>query len=307
MSFDESSNVAPQGDHPRQHPLKGIIYYVMATFLIVVMNAFVKKATEYHSPVEAVFYRGVVAMALLLGYALAKRRYDIWKTKRLRSHLGRGIAGNIGVVMVFWSYALMPMADVTALLFAAPLIVTILSAIMLKEQVGPYRWAAVLTGFAGVILIAQPSGEYYASYGIFVALTAAISTALVQIFLRELGKTEDALTTVFYFLALGIFFSGIYMIFAGQWPQPQALWLLIGAGVASFIQLIIKTVAFRMAEASLLSPFAYSSILWATLFGWLFWDHLPTTPVIMGTIVIIASNLFILWRERRRALPAKQD
>ncbi len=293
-------------DTPKQQPLFGIILYVIAVFLIVVMNAFAKKATEYHAPIEAVFYRGIIAMILLLCYAAFKGRLaTLHKTARFKSHIGRSIAGNIGVVMVFWSYSLMPMADVTAILFASPLIVTVLSTFLLKENVGPYRWLAVFTGFIGVVLIAQPSGQDYASYGPFVVLVAVFSTALVQVFLRELGKTEDALTTVFYFLAFGIFFSGIYMIFKGSWPHPAALIPLIGAGLASGIQLIIKTQAFRIAEASLLSPFTYTSIIWATLFGWLFWDDIPTSMVITGTFIVVGSNLFILWRERRRGHAGK--
>lgn len=295
-----NSTGGPQDGPLARKPLLGIALYLLATLMIIVMNAFVKKATEFHTPVEAVFYRGIIAMALLLAYAAYKRHAALFRTARIGSHLGRSIAGNIGVVMVYWSYSLMPMADVTALLFAAPLIVTMLSALLLKESVGPYRWLAVATGFLGVILIAQPSGESYAGYGVAVALAAALSTALVQIFLRDLGKTEDALTTVFYFLAFGILFSGIYMIFRGNWPHPEAVIPLIGAGVTGGIQLIVKTQAFRLAEASLLSPFSYTAIIWATLIGWIFWDDLPTLMVVLGTAVVIASNLFILWRERRK-------
>lgn len=283
----------------RQKPALGIILYIAAVFLIVVMNGFVKEATQYHSPVEAVFYRGLIAMAILLGYAAYKGKFHIYKTTRLKSHIGRSIAGNIGVVMVYWSYSLMPMADATALLFTAPLLVTVMSALLLKEQVGRYRWLAVIIGFLGVLLISSPSGIDYEGYAIFVVLGAACSVALVQIFLRELGKTEDALTTVFYFLAFGITASGIYMIFKGTWPHPAAIIPLIGAGLSSGVQLIIKTQAFRLAEASLLSPFSFTSIVWATLIGWIFWDDLPTITVLLGTAIVIASNLFIIWRETR--------
>jgi drug/metabolite transporter (DMT)-like permease len=276
----------------------------------MVMNAFVKKAADYHAPVEAVFYRGVIAMALLLAYAAFKGRLKtLHKTNRITSHLGRAIAGNIGVALIFWAYALMPMADVTALLLTGPLIVTVLSALLLKEKVGPYRWSAVGAGFLGVMLIAQPSGELYAGYGVLVALAASFSGALVPIFLRDLGRTEDALTTVFYFLAFGILASGVYMIFAGQWPHPAAIVPLLGAGIAAGLQLILKTQAHRLAEVSLLSPFSYTSIVWATLIGWMFWNDLPTMSVVLGTTVVIASNLFILWRERVKGVnlrtPAK--
>jgi len=292
---------APSVAPVTQRPGRAIALIIAATFLIVVMNAFAKLATDYHTPIEVVFYRGVVAMLLLLGYAATLKRFDIYKTARLKSHVGRGLAGNLGVVMVFWAYSLMPLADITALLFAAPLVVTLMAALFLKEKVGPYRWSAVLVGFLGVILIAQPAGGSWLSLGILVALGATFANALVVIFLRELGKTEEALTTVFYFLLFGVLFTAPYMMIVGSLPVQEALWPLLGTGVAGGLQLLIKTQAYRYAEASLLSPFTYSAIVWAMLLGWLFWGDLPTLPIIAGAAIIIAANLFIIWREKRAA------
>jgi len=283
-----------------QKPILGIVLFVVATFFIIVMIGFVKAASEYHDPIEAVFYRGVVAMSLLLIYAFSRKKFSIFRTQRLKSHLGRSVAGNIGVAFSFWSYSLMPMADVTALLFSSSLIATLLSGFMLKETVGLYRWLAVVMGFIGVLFIIQPTGSSYDTQALLVVLMAASSGALVHIFLRDLGSTEDALTTVFYFLLFGILFTGIYMIFKGSLPHEAAVIPLLGAGVAGGAQLILKTHAFRIAEASLLSPFSYTSILWATLFGWMFWGELPTTFVVIGTFMIISSNLFIIWRERSK-------
>jgi drug/metabolite transporter (DMT)-like permease len=277
----------------------GIALFLVATFLIVTMNAFAKMATVYHSPVEAVFYRGVVAMVLLLSFTTVTRRKDVFKTKRPMAHLGRSLAGNIGVILVFWSYSLMPMADVTAFLFTAPLMVTVLSIPLLGEKVGPYRWSAVIIGFLGVVLIAQPFGGGFVGAKALVPLGATFFMALVNIFLRELGKTEDPFTTVFYFLAVGLVFTGIYMIFNGTLPHEKAIWPLVGAGIAGGLQLILKTKAYTLAEASLLSPFTYTSILWATLFGWLFWGDLPTAAVCIGAIIIITSNIVIYMRESR--------
>lgn len=290
-------------DRP-QHTVKGILLFVLATFLIICMNAFAKMASDHHDPVEVVFYRGIVAMLLLLGFVAVTRRramIDVFKTARPLAHLGRSVAGNIGVILIFWAYALLPMADVTAMLFISPLIVTALSVPILGEKVGAWRWSAVLIGFAGVLLIANPGGQGLNSWLFLLPLAAAFFTALVNIFLRQLGRTEDAMTTVFYFLLFGILVTGLYMPFGGQWPQADAVWVLLGAGITGGLSLMIKTEAFRMAEASLLSPFTYTSIVWATLFGWLFWGDLPTLWVITGAAIIIASNLVVAWRERTRA------
>ena len=282
----------------------GIVLFLAATFLIVTMNAFAKMASAYHTPVEIVFYRGLVAMAMLLAYVLATRRKDVFKTTRPYTHLGRSIVGNCGVILVYWSYSLMPMADVTAFLFTSPLMVTVLSVPLLGEKVGPYRWAAVMTGLIGVMMITQPFGGSFIGAKALIPLGATFFTALVNIFLRTLGKTEDPFTTVFYFLAAGLTITGLYMPFFGHPPHPEAVMALIGTGITSGLQLILKTQAYRLAEASLLSPFAYSSIVWATLFGWLFWGELPTIWVVCGAAVIIASNMTIYYREqykKRRA------
>ena len=271
-----------------------------AGFLIIVMNALAKKAAEFHAPIEIVFYRGLVAMICLLAFIAIQKRPHFYKTSRLKAHFSRALIGNFGVLVVFWSYKLLPMADVTALLFSAPLIVTLLSAVVLKEQVGLYRWLAVITGFTGVLLIIGPSTSSMTGYTALVPLMASFSTALVAIFLRNLGRTEDSITTVFYFLLFGVLFSGIYMLFKGDLPAPSAIDLLIGVGVAAFVQLVLKTESYRLAEASLLSPFAYIMLIWAILIGWIFWGDIPSIWVLAGAAVIVISNLFITWRENKK-------
>jgi drug/metabolite transporter (DMT)-like permease len=286
---------------PLNKSLIGITLFLIATFLIVLMNACAKLASPYHNPIELVFYRGIIAMILLLSFIAITRRKDVFKTERPFAHLGRSLAGNIGVILVFWSYAIMPMADVTAFLFTSPIMVTILSIPLLGEKVGIYRWLAVLSGFIGVLLIAQPLGNDIA-IGIkaLIPLAATFFTALVNIFLRELGKTEDPFTTVFYFLAFGVLFTGVYMIFYGSFLSPHALLPVIGAGIAGGLQLILKTQAYKLAEASLLGPYSYTSIVWATILGWLFWGELPTLMVVLGASIIILSNIFIYLREKRK-------
>jgi drug/metabolite transporter (DMT)-like permease len=282
------------------HALYGSLLFTLAIFLIVAMNAFAKAAMEYHTPIETLFYRSLIAMILLLTFAGLTKQKNIFKTKHPLKHFRRSLAGNIGVAMVFWSYALLPFADVTAILFLSPLIVTALSAVFLKEKVGAFRWGAVLIGFLGVIIIIGPTGESFQNIGVFVVLFAAFTVALVSVFLRDMGKTEDTLTTVFYFLAFGVFFSGIYTIMFGSAPADKAIIPLLGAGITGGIQLIIKTHAYKLAEASLLSPITYTSIIWATLFGWFFWDEIPTMPVFIGAFIVIISNLFIISREKQK-------
>lgn len=286
----------------KDRPIKGIGLMVFAVFLIITMNMFGKMASALHNPVEIVFWRNLVALVIVLTIIIGARNFSLLRTTRLKDQLVRGISGTIGLGMVFWAYSLMPMADVVAIMFTSGLMTTGLSAIWLREKVGIYRWTAVAFGFIGALITAAPSGQDWDMLGVFVALGAAfIGGSVVSTMLRSLGKTEPALTTVFYFLVIGLAMSFPYVAYAGKMPDVQTFWPLVGCGVAGGLSLILKTQAFRYAEASLLSPIQYTSIIWATLLGWLVWNDLPALNVIIGAAIIIISNVFIVWREQRRS------
>jgi len=276
---------------------KGIILILTATLCIVLMNTCAKMSSQAHGPIEMVFFRGLTALGLLIPYMLLTRPRSIFKTKRIKAHLFRAVAGNLGVGFVFWAYSLLPMADATSLLFAAPLFVTMLSPLLLDEKVDRYRWYAVIVGFGGILLIVKPSSEILSNPASLIALAAALCMALVDIALRNLGRTDEPLTTVFYFILIGVLISGPYTLFYGSLPDTGILPWIIGIGIFAAIQQVAKTTAYRFAEVSLLAPYTYSSIVWATLTGWIFWRDFPALTVLMGTALVIGSNLFILWRE----------
>ncbi|NQU12818.1 MAG: DMT family transporter [Desulfobacteraceae bacterium] len=281
---------------------KGIILILTATLGIVLMNTCVKMSSLAHDPIEMMFYRGVIALSLLVPYMLIIQKPGVFKTKRIKVQLYRAIVGNMGVGFVFWAYALLPMADVTALLFASPLFVTALSPALLKEKTDRYRWSAVIVGFGGILLIAKPSVSMLFNPASVIGLAGALCMALVDMALRNLGKTDDPLTTVFYFILVGVVISGPYTLIFGSVPDMNILPWIIGIGIFTVIQQVAKTTAFRFAEASFLAPYTYTAIVWATLSGWIFWKDFPSFPVLMGTLVVIGSNLFIVWREGRNIL-----
>ncbi len=276
---------------------------VLAVFFIAVMNACAKLSSDKHSIVEIVFYRGLVSIVLLSLWLCFTRKFELLKTKRPLEHLGRSTVGTIGVGFVYWAYSLMPMGDVAVLLLTSSLFVTVLSIPLLGETVGPWRWAAVVIGFAGAFIVGNPAAQNFTMFGFSVCMMAAFMVSLVFIFLRSLGKTESAFTTVFYFSLTSTLVSGVYMVFKGHMPDP-AVWLpLFGTGIASLFSLLLKTEAYKYAEASFLSPLDYMNLLWSVLFGWMFWGDLPTWSMLLGAALIIGSNALILWREhihRRR-------
>lgn len=188
------------------------------------------------------------------------------------------------------------MADATALLFAAPLFVTALSPFLLKEKVGWVRWFLVMLGFAGILLIVKPSYGVLTDIAASVGLTAALCVALDDMARRSLGQTDAPITTVFYFLLIGVLLTGPYTLLFGALPAKHLFPWIISIGVIAAIQQVAKTTAFRLAEASLLSPYTYTAILWATLAGWIFWQDLPSLSVVAGAAVVIVSNVFMAWQ-----------
>lgn len=287
----------------QDQPMKGMLLMAVSVFMVIAMNMLAKLVGDQHSFIEAVFYRNLVALILITGLIAGRGNIHLLKTERPKGQILRGLAGTLGMTCVFWAYSLMPMAEVTAIMFTSGLITTIMSSIFLKERVGIYRWAAVIIGFIGAFLIVSPDGTDITPHGAFAAFMAAfIGGGVVAIMLRSLGKTENAQTTVFYFMLIGTITTAPFAYAYGSLPTLHTIFPLVGCGVAGVISLLTKTQAYRYAEASLLSPISYTGIIWATLFGWFIWSDWPTLNIWTGAAVIIGSNLFILWREKQKSL-----
>jgi drug/metabolite transporter (DMT)-like permease len=190
------------------------------------------------------------------------------------------------------------MADATALLFTASLFIPVLGVIFLKETVGPYRWAAVGIGFIGVVIMSRPSGDVY-TLGIIVCLVAALMHAILQIIVRYLGRYESTETIAFYFFVIGLILTALPLPFIAVRPTLSELPLLVGVGLSGAAAQWLLTFAFRNAKAAIITVFNYSSIVWATLFGWMIWNEWPLPAVILGATIVIASNILMIWRESR--------
>ena len=271
-----------------------------AVFFIAVMNACSKLSSEKHSIIEIVFYRGVISVFCLSLWMIAKGRYDLLKTKRPMAHLGRSTIGTVGVAFVYWAYSLMPLGDVAVLLLTSSLFVTMFSGPLLGETVGRWRWGAVIVGFIGAGLVGNPTTAHFSLYAFSVCMMAAMMVSLVYIFLSKLGRTESSFTTVFYFSLTSTVVSGVYMIFAWHAPDPSVIWALAGTGIASLLSLLLKSEAYKYADASFLAPMDYMNLIWSILFGFMIWGDVPTATMLAGGILIIGSNLLIIWREQVR-------
>jgi drug/metabolite transporter (DMT)-like permease len=231
-------------------------------------------------------------------FALKKK--EIVKIKsRKKGVFARAIIGTLSLITTFAAFAAMPMADTTAFLFTASLIIPILGFFFLGEKVGVYRWSAVIVGFIGVLIMLSPSGNIN-MIGVTLALSAAAMHAILQTILRYLGKTEKPETITFYFVAIGTLVAAIPLPFVASMPAINEIPLFLGVGLTGLMAQYLLSIAFGNAPAAVVTVFNYSGIIWATLFGWMIWNDWPAHTIWIGGSIVISSNIFIIWRESRK-------
>lgn len=283
------------------HIPKGIALRLIAIFALASMMALVKLAEAGGATlVELLFFRQACALPVVVLWLASGPGLGSIRTTRIGSHAKRTAIGLCGMVGNFGAVLLLPLAEATTLGFTVPIFATILAALLLREHVGWHRWAAVVAGFAGILIVAQPGSGHFGLIGAFVGLAGALFTALVSIELRQLSRTEDTGTIVFWFSLLSLAPLGAAYLFV---IQPHAGWVwavMLAAGLAGGIGQLALTGALRFAPVSAVLPMDYSSLIWATLYGWLIFAVLPTPYTWIGAPVIIASGLYIVWRERVR-------
>jgi len=284
--------------------LKGLGLRLFAIFSLASMAALIKLAEGRGAGLaEIMFFRQLFAVPLVIAWLAAGSGLGEIRTGKIGAHVSRTAVGLIGMVFNFGAILLLPLAEATTLQFTVPIFATIFGALVLREGVGWHRWAAVAAGFIGVLIVAQPSGGHFPLTGTLVGLTAAFLVAIISILLRQLGRTESAGTTVFWFSALSVPPLAIAYAFDIRAHDPATWTILAGIGLIGGVGQLALTGALRFAPVSSVVPMDYSSLVWATLYGWLLFGVLPTPYTWVGAPIIIASGLYIVWREHRRGRP----
>jgi drug/metabolite transporter (DMT)-like permease len=270
-------------------------------FMLNTMNVFAKLLSPHHSPIEVAFYRNVIAaMPFAIWFFLLGRRDLLRIYSRVDAIIIRSLIGTISIIATFKAFNYLPMADAQALFFTSSLFVPVMGYLFLKERVGPYRWSAVAIGFLGMLVIVRPSGTVNLT-GVSLAVSAALMHSGLGTLLRVLGRTERPETITFYFLAIGAVMTGLAMPFVATVPAWREVPLFVGAGISGAFAQIFLSAAYKYAPMALVTIFNYTGIIWATAYGWFIWGDWPGQPVWIGAGIIIASSLFIVWRENRLA------
>jgi drug/metabolite transporter (DMT)-like permease len=283
--------------------LPAIALRLVSVVFFALMNAAIKLAEQHGaSVVEILFFRQFGAALLVTGVILSGPGLPSVATRRLPAHIVRAIVGLSAMAMTFNGIVALPLAEATTIGFTVPAFATILGAAVLREPTGRWRWGAVIVGFLGVLIVAQPGGGHVPLRGAGFALAGAFGTACVTILLRQIGKTEAALTTVFWFSVLSLVPLSVFYAPVAQAHGLVGWMALAAVGTLGGCAQIAMTNSLRLGPVSVVVPMDYSSLLWATLLGWLLFDTLPAAATWIGAPVIIASGLVIVWREtvRRR-------
>ncbi len=284
-------------------PGRGIVLMLTAVFVFSVQDAVVKWLTADYPVMQVMFFRGVFGM---IPCAVIVWRAGGWaktRTRRLGAHLWRGGTILAALITFYLAISRMPLADVVAIAFSAPLFMTALSVPLLGERVGARRWAAVLVGFVGIVIIVRP-GAGVLGPAALLALASSVLFAVGMTVTRRLSRSESSATILLYFTLLNIVVGSAFMPF--QWVTPPAAdaLLLASVGLTGSIGAYLMFEAFRLTPVAVVAPFEFSALIWATLFGYLVWHEVPGPAVLWGAAVVVASNLYIVHREARRKVAA---
>lgn len=281
--------------------IKAIALRLASVFLFASMNALIKLSELRGATLgELLFFRQFGAACLMFAVVAAGPGLRSVATRRMPAHLLRAGMGLGAMALTFTAILMLPLAESTTLGFTMPIFATILGALILREATGWHRWAAVATGFAGVLIVAQPGGGHIPLLGAVAGLSAAMLTASVSILLRRIARTESTLTTVFWFSTLSLVPLGGIYAFVWQAHAPLTWALLLSVGLVGGAGQLAMTSALRFGPVSVVVPMDYSSLLWATLYGWALFGVFPGRATWIGAPVIVASGLYIVWRERVR-------
>jgi len=291
----------PSANAVEQDTLKAIGMMSLAVAMLSAMDLALKQLVEHYPSMQVVFLRCITSAPLLAGWMLVRNRRG-FRVKYPADHLLRAAIGLIMLYSIGECFRDLQLADAYAIFFAAPLLITLLSGPILGEKAGPYRVSAAVVGFAGVLIVLQPGmNSQLISYGALMGLVCVISYSFIALLLRRMGHHDSTVAIAFWFIALVGVGAGILSIFNWtpiQWQHWPGMVLLGMTG--TFGQLLL-TGAFKRASVAVIAPIDYTHMIWAVIYGYVFWGHLPGTSTWAGTAVLVSSGLYIIFRDHRIA------
>jgi drug/metabolite transporter (DMT)-like permease len=245
-----------------------------------------------------VWARAVFGALMTLPFAIRAEGLAAFRPRRPLHHLSRAVLLFSATFLFFQALNHLPIADALAIFFVNPLVIVILSALILRERVGPRRWAAVAVGFVGTLIIIRP-GLVEVNSGTFYALGSGVALGSYLVMTRHIAGAANAMVLTFQTSTIGAALMTLALPLLWQMPDPAQWLMLVGLGVVATLGHVLITMAYEHGEASLLAPLAFTEIIMATVFGWWFFNDLPDRWTVLGVAILIGSAIYISIRERR--------
>ena len=281
--------------------LRGIAFMLLAAVFMMIMATLVRFVSEGLHPFQVAFFRNVIGLCMFIPFILSVGTAPL-KTQRIGLMALRGVFNAIAMLTYFLSLGLLPLSEVSALTFTVPLFVALMAVIFLKERIGPRRIASLVIGFSGAMIILRPGVEII-DVGAIYALISALTWAIAIIIIKDMSQTESSVTITIY----GLFFLAIFTfppaIFVWEWPNAeQYFWLFVLSAVGTVGQLLFVQ-SLKLADATLVMPFDFTKLIWASIFGFYIFAEIPTIWTICGGAVIFASSSYLTYREGKNTKP----
>lgn len=278
--------------------LKGMAMGILAYTLFAVHDAFIKGIIHALPAAQILFVRGVIIVLLCMVIGRSFLFGKLWASSNRGMILGRGLLTLAAWVMYYSAGRDLQLAEMTTLYYFAPVLTTVLAAIFLKERLTLARVGAASIGFFGVIVAANPGG-FTLSLPVIMVLLAALSWAIAMILMRTISKSDSALVQVFAQNLIHALVMGVVSIPFWQGMGWQELLFIVAAGIIGGVAQFILVEAAKLVPASVLGTVEYGALIWAFVFGFLFWGETPLPSVYAGAALVIAAGLMLAWTEHR--------
>ena len=292
-------------------PLRGIGLKLGSVLIFIVMSAMIKTTAAHVPAGQTVFFRSFFAIPVIVAWLAMRHELRTgFRAINPLGHVWRGLMGTCAMGLGFAGLGYLPLPEVTAIGYAAPLLTVIFAAMFLGEEVRAFRITAVILGLTGVMIVLSPrltliEGEttgHREAFGAMLVLGGAVFAALAQVFVSKLVLTEKTPAIVFWFSLTATGLSLLTLPFGWVVPTPMEAATLIGAGLLGGVGQILLTSSYREADASVVAPFDYASMIFALLIGYFFFAEVPSWTMLGGAALVVLAGILIIWRERKLGL-----
>ncbi len=270
---------------------------IVAVGSLSLMDACVKILTPHYSPFQIASMRGLSALPFVFTWVWFRGGFAQLLRVRFGVHVFRGVLGILTLVGFAYALRFLPLSEAYSIFFVAPLVITVLAVVVLKERVDWRRWVAIALGFGGVLIVLRPTGAGTLTIPGFLVFATAVGYAASAIAVRVLGRTDSTESMMFWLMVMVALGAGLIAIPVWRPIQPAHWIVLAGIAVTGSLGQFALTEAFRLGESSFIAPFEYTALAWGVGLDWFIWKTTPMPITLLGASVIIASGVYLVRRE----------